>query len=314
MKNFDINVKRHSLAHVLAYAIKNIYGDKVLFTIGPAIDNGFYYDIDFSGCGSSPTEKDLNSIEQEMNKILDSNLDFEYKVLSKTEALKLFADNKYKCEIINEISDTDTISTYQIGNFIDLCRGPHVSNTNDIKKGTFCLNKISGAYWRGDSNREQLTRVYGLAFNTAEELQNYLKMLELAELNDHRKLGKAMDLFHFDPIFAPGSVFWHDKGFKIYRKMIDYMRMRQQNNGYIEVATPSLMDKSLWQTSGHWEKYGEHNYSGSTEDGKVFCVKPMNCPGGVLIYKQGIKSYKDLPIKMAEFGKVHRYEASGSFA
>ncbi len=312
MENFDINIKRHSLAHVMAYAIKRMYGDKVLFTIGPSIDNGFYYDIDFSACNSVPTEKDLNKIEDEMNKIIESNLDFEKVELSREEALNLFSANKYKIEIINDIPETGTISFYKLGDFIDLCRGPHVKNTKEIMQRSFHINKIAGAYWRGNSDREQLTRIYGIAFNTVDELNEYLKMLEMAEKNDHRKLGKDMDLFHFDPIFAPGSVFWHDKGFKIYRKLIDYMRMRQNNNGYIEVGTPALMDKSLWLTSGHWEKYGEHNYSGSTEDGKVFCVKPMNCPGGVLIYKQGIKSYKDLPIRMAEFGRVHRYEASGS--
>ncbi|MDR2933710.1 MAG: threonine--tRNA ligase [Rickettsiales bacterium] len=307
-----IDIKRHSLSHVLAAAVFEIYGDNVLFAIGPAIENGFYYDIDFSMCGNIPTEKDFKQIEKKMEEILSRNLDFERKEISKAEALKLFTKNKYKCELINEIPDDENISVYTLGNFVDLCRGPHVASTKDIKAKTFCLNKIAGAYWRGDASREQLVRIYGLAFDTKDELQKYLTMLEEAEKRDHRKLGREMDLFHFDPINAPGAAFWHDKGFKIYRKMVEYMRMRQNNNGYIEVATPSLMDKSLWQTSGHWDKYGEHNYSGTTEDGNVFCVRPMNCPGGILVYKQGIKSYRDLPLRMAEFGKVHRYEASGA--
>ena len=312
MEKQQINLIRHSMAHILAHAIKNIYGDKAKYGIGPEIENGFYYDIDFSKCESAPTEKDFEKIEKEMDKIIKQNLPFEEKEVSKEEVLELFKDNEYKIELIKDLPEGERITIYTVGNFTDLCKGPHIKSTSEIKPKSYKLSKIAGAYWRGDATKAQLTRIYGFAFSTAEELESHIKMLEEAEKRDHRKLGKEMDLFHFEPNYAPGAVFWHDKGYKVYRKLIEYMRTRQTNNGYIEVSTPGVMDRCLWETSGHWEKYGEHNYSGKTEDGKTFCIKPMNCPGGALIYKQGIKSYKDLPIKMAEFGKVHRYEASGS--
>lgn len=233
--------------------------------------------------------------------------------MPRNEAIAYFKNlgEHYKAEIIEDLPEDETISLYRQGGFTDLCRGPHVPSTGKVGDA-FKLMKVAGAYWRGDSTKEMLQRIYATAWVGKKDLDEYLKMLEEAEKRDHRKLGKEMDLFHFEPEYAPGAVFWHDKGYKIYRKLIEYMRKRQENNGYIEVATPRIMDRCLWETSGHWDKYGAHNYSGKTEDNKMFCVKPMNCPGGLLVYKQGVKSYRDLPLRMAEFGMVNRYEASGS--
>ncbi len=302
-------ILRHSCSHIMAEAVKELWPN-VQVTIGPAIDNGFYYDF----ARQEPfTTEDFAKIEAKMHEIVKRDEKISRKVLPRAEAIKFFKDlgENYKAEIIEDLPESETISLYTQGNFTDLCRGPHVPSTGKIGDA-FKLTKVAGAYWRGDSNREMLQRIYATAWANKKDLDAYLQMLEEAAKRDHRKLGREMDLFHFEPDYAPGAVFWHDKGYKVYRKLIDYMRRRQENNGYIEISTPRVMDRCLWETSGHWEKYGAHNYSGQTEDHKWFCIKPMNCPGGLLVYKQGIRSYRDLPLRMAEFGKVNRYEASGS--
>ena len=304
-----LHIIRHSCSHVMAQAVKELWND-VQVTIGPAIDNGFYYDF----ARKEPfTTDDFAKIEAKMREIIKRDEKLERIVMPRNEAIKYFKDmgEHYKAEIIEDLPEDEVISLYRQGSFTDLCRGPHVPSTGKIGDA-FKLMKVAGAYWRGDSSKEMLQRIYATAWANKKELDEYLKMLEEAEKRDHRKLGREMDLFHFEPEYAPGAVFWHDKGYKIYRKLIEYMRKRQENNGYVEVATPRIMDRCLWETSGHWDKYGAHNYSGKTEDEKMFCVKPMNCPGGLLVYKQGVKSYRDLPLRMAEFGMVNRYEASGS--
>ena len=304
-----LEIIRHSCSHIMAEAVKELWPD-VQVTIGPAIENGFYYD--FSRKEPFTTE-DFEKIEAKMHEIVKRDEKVERKVLPRNEAIAYFKGigENYKAEIIEDLPESETISLYSQGNFTDLCRGPHVPSTGKVGDA-FKLMKVAGAYWRGDSSKEMLQRIYATAWADKKDLKAYLEMLEEAAKRDHRKLGRDMDLFHFEPEYAPGAVFWHDKGYKIYRKLIEYMRKRQDNNGYVEVATPRIMDRCLWETSGHWEKYGAHNYSGKTEDEKVFCVKPMNCPGGLLVYKQGVKSYRDLPLRMAEFGMVNRYEASGS--
>ncbi len=304
-----LNILRHSCSHIMAEAVKELWPD-VQVTIGPSIENGFYYDF----ARKEPfTTEDFTKIEARMHEIVKRDEKIERKVLPRAEAIKFFKDmgEKYKAEIIEDLPESETISLYTQGNFTDLCRGPHVPSTGKVGDA-FKLMKVAGAYWRGDSTKEMLQRIYATAWADKKDLKAYLDMLEEAAKRDHRKLGKEMDLFHFEPEYAPGAVFWHDKGYRVYRKLIEYMRNRQEHNGYIEISTPRVMDRCLWETSGHWEKYGAHNYSGQTEDKKWFCIKPMNCPGGLLVYKQGIKSYRDLPLRMAEFGKVNRYEASGS--
>ncbi len=304
-----LQIIRHSCSHVMAEAVKELWPD-VQVTIGPAIDNGFYYD--FSRKEPFTTE-DFAKIENKMHEIVKRDEPVSRKVMPRDEAIKFFKNigENYKAEIIEDLPVSETISLYTQGNFTDLCRGPHVPSTGKIGDA-FKLMKVAGAYWRGDSTKEMLQRIYATAWANKKDLDAYLQMLEEAAKRDHRKLGREMDLFHFEPDYAPGAVFWHDKGYKIYRKLIEYMRKRQENNGYTEICTPRVMDRCLWETSGHWEKYGAHNYSGQTEDKKWFCIKPMNCPGGLLVYKQGIRSYRDLPMRVAEFGKVNRYEASGS--
>ncbi len=304
-----LEILRHSCSHVMAEAVKELWPD-VQVTIGPAIENGFYYD--FSRKEPFTTE-DFEKIEAKMHEIVKRDEKITRKVLPRNEAIAYFKsiNEHYKVELIEDLPEDETISLYSQRDFTDLCRGPHVPSTGKIGDA-FKLTKVAGAYWRGDSSKEMLQRIYATAWANKKDLDAYLTMLEEAAKRDHRKLGREMDLFHFEPEYAPGAVFWHDKGYRIYRKLIDYMRNRQEHNGYIEIATPRIMDRCLWETSGHWDKYGAHNYSGKTEDGKVFCVKPMNCPGGLLVYKQGIKSYRDLPLRMAEFGMVNRYEASGS--
>ena len=304
-----LHILRHSCSHVMAQAVKELWKD-VQVTIGPAIENGFYYDF----ARSEPfTTDDFEKIEAKMHEIVKRDEKIERIVMPRNEAIKYFKDlgENYKAEIIQDLPEDEVISLYRQGNFTDLCRGPHVPSTGKIGVA-FKLMKVAGAYWRGDSSKEMLQRIYATAWASKKDLDAYLTMMEEAAKRDHRKLGKEMDLFHFEPEFAPGAVFWHDKGYKVYRRLIEYMRNRQEHNGYVEVATPRIMDRCLWETSGHWDKYGAHNYSGKTEDDKQFCVKPMNCPGGLLVYKQGIKSYRDLPLRMAEFGMVNRYEASGS--
>lgn len=307
--SYPIELIRHSLAHVMAAAVKKLYPD-VKFAGGPAIENGFYYDFDTEHRFS---EEDFAAIEREMRELIKSNGRFEQKIVDLDEAKQIFADQPYKMEWLNEYDAAgEKLSIYTFRDFTDLCRGPHVESSKDLPRDGFKIKSVAGAYWKGDSKNKMLQRIYVDAFASKEELENFLKMQEEAAKRDHRKLGRDMDLFHFEPEFAPGAVFWHDKGFKVYRRLIEYMRRRQDTAGYIEVSTPTVMDRSLWETSGHWEKYGAHNYSGKTEDERMFCIKPMNCPGGVLVYRNELRSYRDLPLRMAEFGKVNRYEASGS--
>ena len=309
--SYPIEIIRHSLAHVMAAAVKKLYPD-VKFAGGPAIENGFYYDFDTEHRFS---EEDFAAIEKEMKSLIKSDGRFEQKIVSLSEAKEIFADQPYKMEWLSEYdANGEKLSVYTFRDFVDLCRGPHVASSKDLPKDGFKIKSVAGAYWKGDSKNKMLQRIYVDAFESKEALDEFLKMQEEAAARDNRKLGRDMDLFHFEPEYAPGAVFWHDKGYKIYRKLIEYIRMRQEKAGYQEISTPSVMDRCLWERSGHWAKYGAHNYSGKTQDGKVFCVKPMSCPGGMLVFGQGIKSYKDLPLYLAEFGKVNRYEAAGSLA
>lgn len=305
-----LDILRHSTAHLLAYAIQEIFAsENPKFAIGPVIENGFYYDFDVANPFS---ENDFDKIEKKMLEIVKRDEKFLREEWSRKEAIKYFNDKKqqYKLELIGDIPEGETISIYKVGDFVDLCRGVHVPSTRYLKY--FKLTKVAGAYWRGDSKNKMLQRIYGTAWADKNSLEAYFKLLEEAEKRDHKKICRIMDLAHFEPEFAPGAPFYHPKGLFIYNELINFMRKKQQDAGYVEVSTPRVMDRSLWETSGHWEHYGAHNYSGSTEDGKQFCIKPMNCPGGILIYKQGLKSYRDLPIKMSEFGRVNRYEASGA--
>ncbi len=307
--SYPIETVRHSLAHVMAAAVKKLHPE-IKFAGGPAIENGFYYDFDTDYRFS---EDDFEKIEREMRELIKSNGRFEQRIVSLDEAKELFHDQPYKMEWLNEYNAAgEALSIYTFRDFTDLCRGPHVESSKDLPRDGFKIRAVAGAYWKGDSKNKMLQRIYVDAFASKDELDAFLKMQEEAAKRDNRKLGREMDLFHFEPEFAPGAVFWHDKGYKIYRRLIEYMRARQERAGYVEVCTPGVMDRSLWETSGHWEKYGAHNYSGKTEDGRMFCIKPMNCPGGVLIYRNELRSYRDLPLRMAEFGKVNRYEASGS--
>ncbi len=309
--SYPIEMIRHSLAHVMAAAVQKLYPD-VKFAGGPAIENGFYYDFDTEHRFS---EEDFAAIEKEMKALIKSDGRFDRREISLDEAKQIFANQPYKMEWLNEYdANGEVLSIYTFRDFTDLCRGPHVASSKDLPKDGFKIRTVAGAYWKGDSKNKMLQRIYVDAFASSEELADFLKMQEEAAARDNRKLGKDMDLFHFEPEYAPGCVFWHDKGFKIYRKLVDFIRERQNREGYLEISTPTVMERSLWERSGHWAKYASHNYSGKTQDGKDFCVKPMSCPGGMLVFAQGIKSYKDLPMYLAEFGKVNRYEASGALA
>jgi len=303
-----LEVLRHDAAHILAMAVQELFpGTQV--TIGPVIENGFYYDF----ARKEPfTEDDLIKIEKKMEEIVDRNEKTSRHVLKREDAIKHFKKigEKYKAEIIESIPAGEEVSIYSHGNWSDLCRGPHLPSTGKIGKA-FKLIKVSGAYWRGDSNNEMLQRVYGTCWTSKKELEEYLHRLKEAEKRDHRKLGKEMDLFHFREE-SPGAVFWHEKGWILFQKLIEYMRMKQRLAGYKEINTPEILDRSLWEKSGHWEKFGEHMYTSKTPDEKVFAIKPMNCPGCVQVFNQGLKSYRDLPLKLSEFGKVHRYEPSGA--
>ena len=303
-----LEVLRHDTAHILAMAVQELYpGTQV--TIGPSIENGFYYDF---ARKEAFTEDDLTKIEKKMEQIVDRNDKTSRHVWKREDAIKHFETigEKYKAEIIKSIPAGEEVSVYSHGNWSDLCRGPHLSSTGKIGKA-FKLIKVSGAYWRGDSNNEMLQRIYGTCWTSKKELEEYLHRLEEAEKRDHRKLGKEMDLFHFREE-SPGAVFWHDKGWTLFQRLIEYMRMKQRLAGYKEINTPELLDRSLWEKSGHWEKFSEHMYTSETPDEKIFAIKPMNCPGCVQVFNQGLKSYRDLPLKLSEFGKVHRYEPSGS--
>ena len=304
-----LELLRHDAAHVMAQAVQELYpGTQV--TIGPAIEDGFYYDF----ARDEPfTPEDLIAIEKRMHEIVKRDLPIMREVLDREQAKKTFADigETYKVEIIDEIiPEGEEVSIYRQGDWFDICRGPHLPSTGKLGNG-FKVMKVAGAYWRGDSNNEMLQRIYGTAWPDKKQLKAYLHRLEEAEKRDHRKLGRQLELFHLDEQ-APGSVFWHPKGWTLFNLLINYMRKRQEDAGYIEVNTPDVMDRSLWETSGHWENYREHMFSTQTEDERVFALKPMNCPGSVLMFDQGLKSYRDLPLRMAEFGKVHRYEPSGA--
>ncbi len=299
---------RHSCAHVMAEAILKLFpGTKI--AIGPAIDNGFYYDFDFPK-DTKFTETDFAAVEKEMRRIIAGNHDFVRKEVSKEEALKIFADQDYKVELINDLPADAVITTYEQDGYIDLCRGPHVANTKEINGQAFKLDKIAGAYWRGDSNRPMLTRVYALCFAKPNDLKDYLTMLAEAEKRDHRKLGVEMDLFHLDPE-DPGQIFWHPNGWTIYTTIQDYMRQMIRRDGYLEVNTPAIMPRSLWERSGHWGHYQKNMFITESEK-RLFAIKPMNCPGALEIFKSKQRSYKDLPLRLAEFGHDVRNEPSGT--
>jgi threonyl-tRNA synthetase len=303
-----LSLIRHDAAHVMAEAVQELYpGTQV--TIGPVIENGFYYDF----ARQEPfTPEDLPVIEAKMREIVARDSPFTCEVMDRAEAKKLFAKmgEKFKLELIDAIPEGEEIKVYSQREWLDLCRGPHMTSTGKVGKG-FKLLKIAGAYWRDDSNNPMLQRIYGTAWASEEELARYLHQLEEAEKRDHRRLGREMDLFHFQEE-APGAVFWHPKGWTLFQALIGYMRRRQQAWGYVEVNSPDMLDRALWEQSGHWEKFADHMYIAETPDERVYACKPMNCPGHVQIFKHGLKSYRDLPLRLAEFGKVHRYEPSGA--
>ena len=301
-----IEIIRHSCAHLFGHAIKQLYPNAKM-AIGPTIENGFYYDIDLE---ESLSEKDLEKIEKRMKELAQTEYPVIREVVTRKQAIKTFTerDEPYKIEIINEIPDDEIIALYHHNEYIDMCRGPHVTSVRHLK--AFKLTKIAGAYWRGKSDNKMLQRIYGTAWTSEKELKNHLVLLEEAEKRDHRKLGKEMDLFHFQDE-APGMVFWHSNGWSIYRELEDYIRRKISKKGYQEIKTPQILDKELWVESGHWDKYVENMYTTIIDDRELM-IKPMNCPGHVQIYNQGIKSYKDLPLRMAEFGSCHRNEPSGA--
>jgi threonyl-tRNA synthetase len=302
-----LEILRHSTAHLLAQAVQQLFpGTQV--TIGPTVENGFYYDF---ASDHNFSLEDLEKIEAKMQELVANDLEVSRLVYSREQAVEMFREmgEHYKVEIIEELPEGDEISVYQQGDWMDLCRGPHVPSTG--KLGAFKLTKVAGAYWRGDANNQQLQRIYGTAWSSSKELKAYLNRIAEAEKRDHRKIGRKLGLFHFADD-APGSVFWHPKGWTLFRELLEYMRGRQDAAGYVEVNTPDVMDRSLWETSGHWFNYRENMFSTQTEDERIFALKPMNCPGSVSMFAQGLKSYRDLPLRMAEFGKVHRYEPSGA--
>ena len=300
-----VDVIRHSTAHLLAYAVKELYPEAQV-TIGPVIDNGFYYDFAYK---RPFTPEDLVAIEKKMTELAKKDEKVTREVWNRDEAVKLFQSmgEKYKAEIIASIPEDQEIGLYREGNFVDLCRGPHVPSTGKLK--VFKLMKVAGAYWRGDHNNEMLQRIYGTAWAKKEDQEAYLRMLEEAEKRDHRKLGRELDLFHIDET-APGMVFWHPKGWTLWQEIEQYMRRVYRENGYQEVKGPQILDKSLWEKTGHWDKYRENMFITESEK-REYALKPMNCPGHILIYKQGIKSYRDLPLRFGEFGACHRNEPSG---
>lgn len=309
-KNSDevLELLRHDCAHVLAQAVQELYpGTQVTF--GPAIENGFYYDFH----RNAPfTPEDFPAIEKRMHEIVDRNLAIKREVWDRADAVKFFekTGERFKAEHVASLPDGEEISVYRQGEWLDLCLGPHLPSTAKLGHA-FKLTKVSGAYWRGDANNPQLQRIYGTCWRDEKELTAYLTLLEEAEKRDHRRLGREMNLFHLQEE-AVGSVFWHPKGWTLYRTLETYIRHRLDHEGYVEVKTPQLVDRSLWEMSGHWEKFREHMFLATTEDDKMLALKPMNCPCHVQIFRQGLKSYRDLPIRMAEFGSCHRYEPSGA--
>lgn len=299
---------RHDAAHVMAEAVQSLWPETQV-TIGPVIEDGFFYDF---ARDEAFTPDDLEAIEAKMHEIIKKNAPFTKEVWEREAAIDYFTEKgeEFKVELIDAIPEDQEIKFYKQGEWLDLCRGPHMVSTGQVGTG-FKLLKLAGAYWRGDSNNPMLQRIYGTAWASDKDLKAYLHRLEEAERRDHRRLGREMDLFHFQEE-APGSVFWHDKGWRLFQTLIAYMRRRQEENNYKEVNSPDMMDKGLWEKSGHWEKFGEHMFTTETPDERVYCCKPMNCPGHVQIFKNGLKSYRELPYKIAEFGKVHRYEPSGA--
>ena len=302
-----LEVIRHSTAHLLAQAVKELFPEAQV-TIGPVIEDGFYYDFAYE---RPFTPEDLEAIEAKMTELARADQKVTRRVMARDEAVKFFKGlgELYKAEIIAGIPDKDEISLYGQGNWVDLCRGPHVPSTGKLK--AFKLTKVAGAYWRGDSRNEMLQRIYGTAWPDKKQLDEYLHRLEEAEKRDHRRIGKDLDLFHLQEE-APGAVFWHPRGWTVFQTLISYMRERQNAAGYEEVSAPELMDATLWQQSGHLEKFGENMFLTQTPDQRLYAIKPMNCPGHVQIFKHGLRSYRELPVRFAEFGKVHRYEPSGA--
>ena len=301
-----LEIIRHSCAHLFGHAIKQMY-PQAKMAIGPTIENGFYYDIDLD---ISLNDKDLEAIEKKMKELASTDYSVIREVVNKDKALKVFKERneEYKIQIINDIPDDEIIALYYHNEYTDMCRGPHVSSTRHLR--SFKLMKIAGAYWRGDSKNKMLQRIYGTAWANDKDLKNHLNLLEEAEKRDHRKLGKELDLFHFQEE-AVGMVFWHPKGWSIYRELEEYIRRKITKGGYLEIKTPQLIDKKLWEASGHWDKYSEHMYTSEADDRELM-LKPMNCPGHIQVFNQGIKSYRDLPLRMSEFGSCHRYEPSGA--
>ncbi len=302
-----LEIIRHSTAHLLAQAVKQLFPDAQV-TIGPVIEDGFYYDFAYS---RPFTPEDLAAIEARMHELAKADEPVRRRVLGRDEAVALFRNlgEHYKAEIIAAIPASEPISLYGQGDWVDLCRGPHVPSTGKLR--AFRLTKVAGAYWRGDSRNAMLQRIYGTAWPDQKQLEAYLHRLEEAEKRDHRRIGRELDLFHMQEE-APGAVFWHPKGWQIFQTLIHYMRGKQRDAGFQEVNAPELMDRSLWEASGHWEKFGENMYTTHTPDERVYAIKPMNCPGHVQIFKQGLRSYHQLPLRYSEFGKVHRYEPSGA--
>jgi threonyl-tRNA synthetase len=302
-----LDIIRHSTAHLLAQAVKELFPEAQV-TIGPVIEDGFYYDFAYK---RPFTPEDIAAIEAKMRELAQADQKVARRVMPRDEAVRFFEGlgEHYKAQIIAAIPANEEISLYGQGNWVDLCRGPHVPSTGKLK--AFKLTKVAGAYWRGDSRNEMLQRIYGTAWPDKKQLDEYVRRLEEAERRDHRRIGRELDLFHTQEE-APGAVFWHPKGWTVFQTLIGYMRERQHAAGYLEVNSPELMDAALWRQSGHLEKFGENMFLTETPDERVYAIKPMNCPGHVQIFKHGLTSYRDLPIRMSEFGKVHRYEPSGA--
>ncbi len=301
-------MSRHTMSHVLAGAIKSLFGNDVKFGIGPAIENGFYYDFDME---KNLTPEDFDAIEQKMHEIVNQNLDMVKEVVSKEKALEMFKDQPYKIELINDLPEDAEISVYHLGDvFCDLCKGPHVENTKMLRSFSFKINRVSGAYWRGSEKNKMMQRIYVYGFLNKQDLKDYIHMMEEAQKRDHRKLGKELGLF-FISEYAPGMPFYMPKGLILKNELIKYWREMHQKAGYVEIETPMAMNRKLWEISGHWDHYKQNMYSFKAED-EDFAIKPMNCPGGMLYYKESIHSYKDFPLRVGELGKVHRHEASGT--
>ena len=307
-KNEQLTLYRHSMAHVLAKALKELYGEELKLTIGPAIDNGFYYDVDLD---KSIVPEDFKAIEKKMDEILRRNEDFVRKEVSKEQALEIFKDNKYKIELIEGLAEGETISLYYLGeDFVDLCRGPHVENTKFLRGFAYKINKVAGAYWRGDIHNKMLQRVYVYGFMQKQELKDYLQLLEEAKKRDHRKIGKELDLFFFDET-APGMAYWLPKGFTMMNELIDYWRKEHKKCGYQEFSAPQVNSSILWKTSGHWDHYKDDMFVLHDADGNEQALKPMSCPNSVKIYSSKMRSYKDLPLRFNDIDVIHRNEKSG---